>query len=436
MRLRAVPSSRSGWTLRGLVALAGMVVAAIGSSASAARPLGVDVSQFQGTIDWNQVYAGGRVFAFIRATHGSLNDTKFLFNMPAARNAGVLAGAYHFAVPVYDEDYDLPGAHPQTEAARFLNQARNFLIPGYLRPVIDVELGGGQTPVGAANLSDWTNAWIEAVEQQTGVEAIVYCNSNYAKNYLNSTLASRTLWIADWTYPSNPDTAQPTHGTGLWSNWVFWQYSNMGNTAGNPSVPGINARVDLDVFNGTLAQLQNYVIAPTAVISLSPASLSRTVRQFVNPASQTFTVRNTGPGTMVYEVLTAGAWLSVNPDGGTSAGEIDTITVSYSTAGLNVGTHNGTIIVTSLLANNSPQTIEVTMTITPTPGNLDHDGDVDADDLAILLGCITGPGQGPPAAGCAEADLDGDGDTDQSDFGVFQRCLSGTGIPPDPYCAP
>ena len=68
------------------------------------------------------------------------------------------------------------------------------------------------------------------------------------------------------------------------------------------------------------------------------------------------------------------------------------------------------------------------------PGDFDHDGDVDIDDLNTVLACISGSAI-PYSGDCAKADFDSDGDVDQSDFGVIQRCCSGTGEPADPNCA-
>ena len=68
------------------------------------------------------------------------------------------------------------------------------------------------------------------------------------------------------------------------------------------------------------------------------------------------------------------------------------------------------------------------------PADLDRDGDVDQDDLAILLACVTGPDLGPLTTTCRRADLDLDGDVDQSDFGLYQRCFSGRNKAADPAC--
>lgn len=68
------------------------------------------------------------------------------------------------------------------------------------------------------------------------------------------------------------------------------------------------------------------------------------------------------------------------------------------------------------------------------PGDLDRDGDVDADDLLAFILCASGPSI-PCTPECRPADLDGDGDVDSADFGRFQRCVSGANVPSSPTCA-
>ncbi len=70
----------------------------------------------------------------------------------------------------------------------------------------------------------------------------------------------------------------------------------------------------------------------------------------------------------------------------------------------------------------------------PAPGDFDHDGDVDNDDVLHFESCATGPGAPQNAPNCLNADLDGDADVDQSDFGLMQRCHSGDGNSADPNC--
>lgn len=71
----------------------------------------------------------------------------------------------------------------------------------------------------------------------------------------------------------------------------------------------------------------------------------------------------------------------------------------------------------------------------PSPADLDRDGDVDSDDVALFNGCATGPDLGPAGPCCRNADLDRDGDVDQSDFGLIQACFTGPNLRVDPECS-
>ncbi|HOX05006.1 MAG TPA: Ig-like domain-containing protein, partial [Planctomycetota bacterium] len=96
---------------------------------------------------------------------------------------------------------------------------------------------------------------------------------------------------------------------------------------------------------------------------LNKTTLSQSCLQGADATAQTFTVRNSSPGTMNYTVSDDAGWLACTPDSGDSAGEADTITVSYDTDALAPGTYNATITVAAASADNSPQTIAVTLTV-------------------------------------------------------------------------
>ncbi|MCK4731814.1 MAG: PKD domain-containing protein, partial [Methanophagales archaeon] len=205
---------------------------------------GIDVSHYQGDIDWSQVYNAGYRFAFAKATEGDhrppqIIDDHFETNMNEGHDAGMLMGAYHFAHPEVNDATD--------EAQFFVNVADDYLTEGYLRPVLDLESGAS---LGKTALSTWVHEWMNTVKSETGIEPIIYVNSNYANNYLDSSVSSYELWIAHWTY--DPD-ASPN--TGIWNDWDFWQYSDAG------SVPGVNGDVDMDLFNGDMSRLNTFVIA-------------------------------------------------------------------------------------------------------------------------------------------------------------------------------
>jgi lysozyme len=249
-----------------------------------AKVVGIDVSHWQGDIDWFKVYNAGYRFAFVKATQGTLfKDPNFETNMEKGRDAGMLMGAYHFAEPNLYLDGEELIKDAEDEARHFINIARNYLKEGYLRPALDIEDASEEHPqwgvhyynpstretiwkidliarkLGAEEtrkrLSSWINKWMTTVEAETGIKPILYVNSNYAKNYLQGSMSKYNLWIAHYTEPNkSPDT-------GIWNDWDFWQYSRKG------SVPGIKADVDLDLFNGDIVRLYTFRI--TFPISLT-----------------------------------------------------------------------------------------------------------------------------------------------------------------------
>jgi parallel beta-helix repeat protein len=206
------------------------------------RVQGLDVSHYQGDINWTKVYGAGYRFAFVKATGGvSFRDPNFTANMEQASEAGLIVGAYHFAYPEYNDAV--------SEAQHFLSVAGNYMKVGYLRPVLDLEDDPKEDSypyrMGKDNLSNWIHTWINTVKNETGIEPIIYTGW-YARvgDYLDDSIAEYDLWIADWTYDPaiSPDT-------GIWESWDFWQYSNKG------AIPGITGDVDLDLFNGYMQRL-------------------------------------------------------------------------------------------------------------------------------------------------------------------------------------
>jgi lysozyme len=197
---------------------------------------GIDVSYHQGPIDWQQVKASGRQFAFVRATAGTLTaDTAYWTNLSGARVAGVAVGSYHYANP----DTALNDA--SNEATWFLRNAS--VASGDLIPVLDLEVSNGLDP---ASLTAWAQTWLAQVSATTGVRPIIYTNPNFWSSSMADTdwfarNGYPVLWIAHWTTATAPTV--PAGGWGG-SGWTFWQYSSEG------SVPGISGPVDVDRFNG------------------------------------------------------------------------------------------------------------------------------------------------------------------------------------------
>ncbi len=192
---------------------------------------GIDVSHYQGTIDWNQVRSVGTQFAFIKALEGiTSTDPQFQANWRGAKAAGLLCGAYHFY---------LPGDDPTQQAEAFLSTYQPS--PGDLPPVLDIETTNGQS---TSVVVQGIQAWLSAVEAKVGVPPILYTDPSFWKSLgAGQQFSGYPLWIADY------GVSTPAVPAG-WKNWTFWQTSQSG------SVAGVTGAVDLDVFQGSLAELQ------------------------------------------------------------------------------------------------------------------------------------------------------------------------------------
>ena len=194
---------------------------------------GIDVSYYQEDISWKRVHRAGIRFAFIRSSDGlDRPDERFARNWAGAKRAGVMRGAYQYFRPEQD-----------ATAQADLLVAALAKDPGELPPVIDVETDGGKSP---AELAQRIETWIARVREKVGVEPIVYTGPEFWRDKTkNADFSSQPLWIAHYTRncPSIPST---------WSKWTFWQYADNGR------VPGIDVDVDLDLFAGTLQDLEDF----------------------------------------------------------------------------------------------------------------------------------------------------------------------------------
>jgi lysozyme len=195
---------------------------------------GVDVSIYQGTVNWTSVKAAGIDFAIARISDGSALDTQFATNWGGMKSAGIVRGAYQ---------YFEPGQDPTTQA-NIVISAVGMLGTGDLPVTADMETTGGQS---AATIVANLQTWMNAVKAGTGKQPMVYTASGYWDGSVggSSAFGSDPLWVANWGPPC------PSMPTG-WSSWDFWQYSDTG------TVNGISGNVDLDEFNGSLAQLQSF----------------------------------------------------------------------------------------------------------------------------------------------------------------------------------
>ncbi len=233
-----------------LVALSACVESEPESTTSAAATVcaagptvaGMDVSSYESAIDWDAAHAAGIEFAFIRVSDGTqYPDPMFATYWPAARAAGVIRGAYQYFRPAEDA----------VAQADLLLTAMGPPQPGDLPPVLDLEVSGGLT---TAQVDAQVQLWIDHIAAAIGRPPIVYAGL-YSWPTLTGgyDVTTSPLWIAQYTSAACPDIPDP------WTQWLFWQDTDTGTVDG---VAG-TADHDLDVFDGTLADLQAFTMAGT-----------------------------------------------------------------------------------------------------------------------------------------------------------------------------
>ncbi|HEY2209781.1 MAG TPA: glycoside hydrolase family 25 protein, partial [Gaiellaceae bacterium] len=189
--------------LAGLVIALTALLSASASDAATTRAKGVDVSNWNGAINWTKVAHAGYRFAFAKATEGTAyNDKTYTTNRNGSEAAGLVFGAYHFARP---GGKSLAGA-----TANAIKQANHFLAvagpqPGELPPVLDLEKTGS---LSKQRLLSWTLAWLAQIDARTGVEPFLYTSPLFWKGNLGDSTAAAAagtgLWIAHWTSKSQP----------------------------------------------------------------------------------------------------------------------------------------------------------------------------------------------------------------------------------------
>jgi lysozyme len=194
---------------------------------------GIDVSHWQGAINWASVAGSGKKFAFCKATeHTSYVDPTFATNYAAIKNNGMMRGAYHFGRPSFD---------PIKQARHFYKTVKPS--SGDLPMVLDLEENDLLPP---AQVKVWTQRFCAELTRKLGRAPLVYTGFYFWRDEAGNSPNNfgMQLWMPRW------NVASPFPLPIAWSNWTFWQYSSTG------SVPGITGDVDLDQFNGSLSALQ------------------------------------------------------------------------------------------------------------------------------------------------------------------------------------
>ncbi|MEV5052018.1 GH25 family lysozyme [Arthrobacter sp. LAR12-1-1.1] len=234
--------------------------------ATRGQPLGLDVSGWQGTVNWSSVRANGARFAYVKATEGTtFRNSEFGAQYTGARSVGLLRGAYHFGRPDVSD-----GA---AQARFFVNNGGGWSPDGVtMPPVLDIEdnpYAGLNRCYGATpgQLATWVRDFTRTVYRMTNKQAMIYTSYYFWRDCLGNTSEFskvNPLWLASY-YTNGPSVP------GGWPTYTVWQYANAFADASQTvraTFPG-----DQNVFNGSMDQLRKLASTPdTYPIGLIPGA--------------------------------------------------------------------------------------------------------------------------------------------------------------------
>jgi GH25 family lysozyme M1 (1,4-beta-N-acetylmuramidase) len=203
---------------------------------------GIDVSHWQGAINWGSVRNSGIQFAWIKATEGTTyKDDRFGTNYVGAYNAGVIRGAYHFARPDVSSGATQAGYFASNGGAWSRD---NLTLPG----VLDIEhnpYGSMCYGLSTTSMRSWIADFYNTYKARTTRDVVIYTTASWWNTCTGSWSGMGSLsplWVAHW------GASSPTIPAGF-PTWTVWQYTSTG------SVPGVSGNVDRNQFNGSRDRL-------------------------------------------------------------------------------------------------------------------------------------------------------------------------------------
>lgn len=203
---------------------------------------GIDVSHWQGSINWGSVKAAGIDFAYMKATEGTnFKDDRFNANYTGSYNAGLIRGAYHFARP--------NSSNGATQANYFASNGGawsrdNKTLPG----VLDIEgnpSGASCYGLSTTQMRTWVNDFYNTYKARTGRDVVIYTTASWWNSCTGNwtgMAAKSPLWVAHW------GTTSPNIPAGF-PTYTIWQYTATGR------VSGVAGDVDRNKFNGSMDRL-------------------------------------------------------------------------------------------------------------------------------------------------------------------------------------
>ena len=261
---------------------------------------GIDVSAYQGNIDFNQVKKNGVEIVFIKSSEGfSYVDTKFEQNYNEAKANGLKVGVYHFVTARTIEE-------AREQAQFFVSLVGNKQIDCKL--AMDFELFGN---LNAEEINNIGLEFLRTVESLSGKQAILYSDVSNARNIWNGEILNYPLWVAEYGV-SEPDNV------GTWNTWTGWQYTDEGN------VNGISGFVDRDRFAKEVLLDDNSIITPitppdnkpikTTIIIRSGDTLSQIANEYNTTVQELVNINNISNPNLIFAGQTLIVSIGTQPE--------------------------------------------------------------------------------------------------------------------------
>lgn len=235
----ARPRRRLAGVLLAITALVLGTITLAGPASAASVVHGMDVSGYQGNVNWSGAYANGARFAYVKATEGTgYTNPYFAQQYNGSYNVGMIRGSYHFARPNLSAG--------STQADYFVNHGGGWSRDGKTLPgALDIEwnpyAGGTCYGLSASGMVSWIRSFSNEYHARTGVYPVIYTATSWWSECTGNTgsfSSTNPLWVARYNTTAG---ALPYN----WGYYTFWQNADSG------TFPG-----DQDQFNGAYSQLQ------------------------------------------------------------------------------------------------------------------------------------------------------------------------------------
>ena len=202
---------------------------------------GVDVSEYQGEVDWDKIKEQNIDFAFIKATEGSKGkDDSFDKNYEKLKNMDMLLGLYHFF------SFESLGEEQADNYIKVVGNIEND--ENLMLPIIDIEYYSYYKK--AKPNKEWVTKelqkMLDKLEKTYRVKPIIYTTMEFYQEYIEGEFLEYDIWIRNIL--TKPDLEN--------REWKFWQYTGRGKLEG---YNGEEKYIDLNVFNGSKEDFENYI---------------------------------------------------------------------------------------------------------------------------------------------------------------------------------